>query len=56
MLRGLGPLPVAFVVAAVFGVVSFGAARAFGLGEADVLLAGLRRRLRRAKNPSAEGS
>jgi putative peptidoglycan lipid II flippase len=56
LLRELGPLPAAFIVAAVFGVVYYGVARALGLGEADVLLAGLRRRLRRTRNASAGGS
>jgi putative peptidoglycan lipid II flippase len=47
-LAGFGPLPVALIVAAVFGVAYFAAARALGLAEARVLVAALLRRVRRS--------
>jgi len=52
----LAPLPAALIVAGVFGVVYLGAAHALGLGEARLLFAAFRRRLRGRPNPSTEGS
>jgi hypothetical protein len=47
--RALGavdPLPLALLVAAVYGIVYFGVARLLGLAQARVVIDSLRRRLR----------
>jgi hypothetical protein len=45
-LGALNPLPLALLVAGVYGIVYFGVARLLGLAQARVVIDSLRRRLR----------